>query len=144
MDRRARARTQTPHRGPAPRTSPFLRASAGLSAGQLQLPGIHALQHARGKETRAAAHTPTPAPAAARQPFAPSPREPARPLSHPLQAAAQLGISAVTAGPFALIGLIVISLGLAAAITSTVAGALYASASAVGLYVAIAVRGHGL
>ncbi|PNW74990.1 hypothetical protein CHLRE_12g501351v5 [Chlamydomonas reinhardtii] len=42
------------------------------------------------------------------------------------------------AGPFAIIGLVVIGLGLAAAITSLVAGALYAIASAVGLYVSIA------
>lgn len=39
------------------------------------------------------------------------------------------------AGPFAIIGLVVIGLGLAAAITSLVAGALYAIASAVGEWV---------
>ncbi|KAG2445773.1 hypothetical protein HXX76_000377 [Chlamydomonas incerta] len=55
-----------------------------------------------------------------------------------LVAAAQLGITAITAGPFAVIGLVVIGLGLASAITSLVAGALYAAASAVGLYVSIA------
>ncbi|KAG2451429.1 hypothetical protein HYH02_004028 [Chlamydomonas schloesseri] len=55
-----------------------------------------------------------------------------------LVSAAQLGITALTAGPFAVIGLLVIGLGLASAITSLVAGTLYASASAVGLYVSIA------
>ena len=43
------------------------------------------------------------------------------------------------AGPFAVIALIALGLGLAAAITSTVAGALYAAGSAVGLAAAIIV-----
>ncbi|EFJ51007.1 hypothetical protein VOLCADRAFT_116575 [Volvox carteri f. nagariensis] len=51
-----------------------------------------------------------------------------------LNSAAQLGIAALQAGPFALIGLIVIALGLASSITSLVAGILYAAGSAVGLY----------
>ncbi|KAG2484228.1 hypothetical protein HYH03_016963 [Edaphochlamys debaryana] len=55
-----------------------------------------------------------------------------------LVAAAQLGITAITAGPFAVIGLLVIALGLGSAITSLLGGILYAAGSAVGLYVSIA------
>ncbi|KXZ48117.1 hypothetical protein GPECTOR_30g213 [Gonium pectorale] len=62
----------------------------------------------------------------------------ARTVRDTLLSAAQLGIAAITAGPFAVIGLIVIGLGLASAITSLLGGILYAAASAVGLYVTLA------
>ncbi|GIL47271.1 hypothetical protein Vafri_4131, partial [Volvox africanus] len=55
-----------------------------------------------------------------------------------LTAAAQLGIAAIQAGPFAIIGLIVIGLGLAGAITSLIASILYAAASGISVYVAVA------
>ncbi|GLC44131.1 hypothetical protein PLESTM_001559300 [Pleodorina starrii] len=61
-----------------------------------------------------------------------------RTVYNTLTAAAQLGIAAIQAGPFAVIGLIVISLGLASSITSLIGGILYASASGVGLYASVA------